>query len=574
LTEHHTVARVLITGFCAVPGPSRASVQLRHVVRALSPSHTVDLLVLREGDQGYVERSGQVRILRVPTHDNGARDQIQTFQRALRRQLDGADYDVVHCRDGWSGVTVLEAKPRLGYAVVYDLTRAPLEVSVALDADLEAERQRDDEACLLAADLVLVPTEPARRYAAARGRPDRVVLAPPGVDVDRFDWDDAPAAGPARILYAGAIEPGRGVRVLLRAMVEVVRHVEARLVLAGPIAPGFDAVLRSSIAELGLGDRVEVRGPIDHDDMPALIASAIVCVAPSASELHPRPIALYPTKLLEYLACRRAVVAARRGTTAMLIDHGREGLLFAPGDAADLARKVVRLVEDQPLREKLAAAGYERVRKEFTASSARRAVRAAYAQMSSRPALRDRFLAGRTATDDAGRPGTGSSDPIGGGAGGSDDDFEATVFEEGLPGGEAHLSSLEAALSSLDDGSRPGEIPVTEDGVAVVPAAGDETAERALVDPRVGHDSGNWPAVDDWVVAPIREASQPPDWEALRVRAESEDEGTPLDVVPAPPPLPSEPPAFASGEIDVPTPRPELEPEAFTAASTLLGSRD
>ena len=39
--------------------------------------------------------------------------------------LDGADYDVVHCRDSWSGIPVLEARARLGYAVVYDLTRAP-----------------------------------------------------------------------------------------------------------------------------------------------------------------------------------------------------------------------------------------------------------------------------------------------------------------------------------------------------------------------------------------------------------------------------------------------------------------
>jgi glycosyltransferase involved in cell wall biosynthesis len=556
------VARVLITGFCAVPGPSRAGVQLRHVVRALAPSHSVDLLVVRENDQAYVERVGQVRILRVPTHDTGMREQIQAFQRALKRQLDGADYDVVHCRDGWSGVTVLEAKPRLGYAVVYDLARSPLEPGL-LEPELEAQAQRDEEACLLAADLVLVPTEPARRYAAGRGRPDRVVLAPCGVDVDRFDWDDAPP-GPPRILYAGALEPGRGVRVLLRAMVEVCRHADARLALVGPIAHGFEPILRTSIAELGLGERVDVRGAIDHDDMPAMIASATVCVVPSASELSPRPTALYPTKILEFMACRRAVVAARRGTVSMLIDHGREGLLFAPGDAADLARKLVRLVEDQPLREKLAAAGYDRVRREFTASAARRAIRAAYASMSQKPALRSKFLEGRTTMDDVGRPGTGSGEPLG------DDDFEATVFEEQAPSLEAQLSSLDAALLSADDGSRPGDIPVTEE--RAVPG-GDETVERGAREA-----SGAWASIDDWVVAPIREASQPPDWER-RVDQTGEDEGTPLDVVPIPPapPEPIGPPSFAAGEIDVPTPAPEIDPAgpdgAFTAASTLLGSR-
>ena len=95
--------RVLLTGFCAVPGPRRAGVQLRHVIRSLTPLHSVDLLVAREGEQAYVERQGSVRVLRVPTHEADLRSQIQAFQRALKRQLDGADYDVVHCRDSWSG---------------------------------------------------------------------------------------------------------------------------------------------------------------------------------------------------------------------------------------------------------------------------------------------------------------------------------------------------------------------------------------------------------------------------------------------------------------------------------------
>ena len=39
--------RVLLTGFAAVPGPRRAGVQLRHVIRSLTPLHTVDLLVVQ-----------------------------------------------------------------------------------------------------------------------------------------------------------------------------------------------------------------------------------------------------------------------------------------------------------------------------------------------------------------------------------------------------------------------------------------------------------------------------------------------------------------------------------------------
>ncbi len=110
---------------------------MRHVIRSLTPFHTVDLLVVREGEQAYVERQGSVRVLRVPTHEADLRAQIQSFQRALKRQLDGADYDVVHCRDSWSCIPVLEARSRLGYAVVYDMTRSPLG-ETWMDAELDA----------------------------------------------------------------------------------------------------------------------------------------------------------------------------------------------------------------------------------------------------------------------------------------------------------------------------------------------------------------------------------------------------------------------------------------------------
>src|SRR5450755_3840232 len=159
--------RVLLTGFCAVPGPRRAGVQLRHVIRALTPMHTVDLLVVREGEQGYVERQGSVRVLRVPTHEADLKAQIQSFQRALRRQLDGADYDVIHCRDSWSCIPVLEARARFGFAVVYDLARSPLGETTG-DAELDAQYGRDEEACLLAADLVLAPTPAAVKAIESR----------------------------------------------------------------------------------------------------------------------------------------------------------------------------------------------------------------------------------------------------------------------------------------------------------------------------------------------------------------------------------------------------------------------
>ena len=570
--------RVLLTGFCAVPGPRRAGVQLRHVIRALTPLHSVDLLVVREGDQAYVERQGSVRVLRVPTHEADLQAQIQSFQRALKRQLDGADYDVVHCRDSWSGIPVLEARSRLGYAMVYDLARSPLG-ETTLDAELDAQYARDEDTCLAAADLVLAPTPAAVKALQGRGKPERVVLSPPGVDIDRFDWENPPTGGPPRILYVGTIDPGRGVRVLVRAMASIVREVDARLVLAGSMAPRFDQPLQAAIRELGLTDKVEVTGPVDHDQLPALLATATVCVVPAAADLTPSPTVVFPTKLLEYMACRRAVVAPRRETLAHVVENNREALLFEPGDPIDLARKVLRLLGEPLLRGRLAQNAYERVRREFTASATRRALRSAY------QILTERFVVPflDATADDAPK-----IELL------ADDDFEATVFEEAPapPPVDTALNTLhplEDALQSLVESDATG---TTSNESVIAPPPPDETMERAPVArPR---EASGWtvsvlaappmPAGhDDWVVTNVAHAVRVIEADDLEAEMLIE-EGTPIEgVVAIAPPLPMVETSFVAGEIDVPTPLPpprdrDLDHDTpaveFTAASAMLGSSD
>jgi glycosyltransferase involved in cell wall biosynthesis len=605
--------RVLLTGFCAVPGPRRAGVQLRHVIRALTPSCSVDLLVVREGDQGYVERQGSVRVLRVPAPETDLKAQIQSFQRALRRQLEGADYDVVHCRDSWSGLTVLEARERLGFAVVYDLTRAPIGES-ALDPELDAQYARDEEACILAADLVLAPTQAAVKALQNRGKPDRVMIAPPGVDVDRFDWDEATRSGPPKILYAGSIDAGRGVRVMIRAMAAIVREVDARLILAGPmVSPRFEAALKDGIRELGLTDKVELVGVVDHDEIPALLATASVCVVPAASDLTPNPTVVFPTKLLEYMACKRPIVAPRRETVQLVVENAREALLFEPGDPIDLARKVLRVLGEPILAQRIAQAGYDRVRKDFTASAARRALRNAYT-----------VIADRFGQLDDGVEDSPKVEML------TDDDFEATVFEEApisVPAVDTALNrigdphALEDALAQLDNGTAssserlapPPPPDDTLDRQPVAPARADTQAwtVSALVSPPAAAALGATASFaapvlpDDWVVTnvagAVRAISIPPpppralpdgnvelidDVDTGSVASRKDhDDGTPVEgnaQVMSVPLTPGDG-LFVAGEIDVPTPPPEkrttepqsvVDAEEFIAASSLLGNAE
>ncbi len=384
------MARILIAGYCALPGPERAGVQLGHLLKAFRGDHAVDVLCIRRADQAYVERQGTARILRVPVSDGDAFARIETFRRALGRQLEGAEYDAIVVRDGSAGVPVLAMRDFLQAAIIFDAARSPLAEAPPLDMALAEQLAHDDGLCLREADLVLAPTEASRQYLSSRSRPERVHTVPLGVDVDLFDWDD-PSPGPPRILCLGSLSAGRDVVTLLTAMRRVMSESDATLVLAGELAPEARVVVENDIASLGLQERVELIGAVEHRQVPKLIASATICVAPTAAELSTRPTTVFPSKILEYLAGRRPVVAPRTGTVTLLVRDRQHALLFSPDDHEALAQSLLRLLGDGELRDRLARAGYEMVRRDHTASATRRQLRRALDWLAMQPPWKERW---------------------------------------------------------------------------------------------------------------------------------------------------------------------------------------
>jgi hypothetical protein len=176
----------------------------------------------------------------------------------------------------------------------------------------------------------------------------------------------------------------------------------------------------------------------------------------------------------------------------------------------------------------------------------------------------------------------------------SDDDFEATVFEEApqAPAVDTALNHIEDP-ESLDVLSHSGH--TSSENVAAPPLPHDQTMERNPVAPPpkpslvpVPQIKDEWtksdlsaPArEDDWVVTNVAAAVRSLEEEAEAEAESAHDDGTPVEGVAAPavtPPLTSEN-AFVAGEIDVPTPPPDVRDKTpgveFTAASSLLGNAE
>lgn len=139
-----------------------------------------------------------------------------------------------------------------------------------------------------------------------------------------------------------------------RLVQEELPEATFRLIGDGPMV----TEVASRIEELGLRGSVRLLGL--RDDIGHQLSEADVSVLTSLKEGCSNVI-------LESMAAGRPVVATDVGGNRELIEGGRTGYLVPPGDAAGIARRVVELLRDDELRQRMGEAGRERARSLFTA---------------------------------------------------------------------------------------------------------------------------------------------------------------------------------------------------------------
>ena len=210
---------------------------------------------------------------------------------------------------------------------------------------------RLERQALAGADVVLAVSTPLARQIERLAGVSAVVL-PNGADPGRFDPSRADHLRIRReyglgtgvvVGWTGVMRQWHGLELLI----EAIAHVpEARLLIVGggPAQPMVEA----HAARRGIADRIVITGRVPQEEVPDHLAAMDVAVV--ASE---RTGVASPMKLLEYMAMRRAVVAPRLENIQDLVTEGRDGLLFEPDSAADLARALRRLIDDETLRRAL-----------------------------------------------------------------------------------------------------------------------------------------------------------------------------------------------------------------------------
>jgi phosphatidylinositol alpha-mannosyltransferase len=213
------------------------------------------------------------------------------------------------------------------------------------------------------------------RESAARWLPGEYEVIPNGVLIpDRAD----PANREHRIVFAGRHEPRKGLQVLLRAWPAIRARTGARLSVAGcdPLA------VRLLLARLRVPEEgIDVVGFLSQDGLTETLLGAKALVAPSLGGES------FGMVLTRAFACATPVVASDIEGYREVITP-QTSVAVAPDDPAALADAVVGLLEDEPLRLALGAAGRELALERYAWPDIARRLEAVYEDVTGRAGVR------------------------------------------------------------------------------------------------------------------------------------------------------------------------------------------
>ncbi|MDP4013159.1 MAG: glycosyltransferase family 4 protein [Candidatus Nanopelagicales bacterium] len=333
--------------------PGGVQFHIRDLTQALERlGHHVSVLAPADEDDGlpdYVTSTGRP----MAVHYNGSVARVNLGVRSTRRVrqwVRDGEFHVMHVHEpmcpGISNIAIWAAQ-----GPIVATWHSSMERSRALSASfylaqtiMEKVRGR------------IAVSELARRTLVDHLGGD-AVLIPNGVDCGAFEdaepFEGWPGPGRALLFLGRLDEPRKGLSILLKALPAIAeRFPDIRLLLAGP---GDESDIVRHLPE-DVRRRLTFLGLVSESDKVRAMHSVDAYVAPNTGGES------FGIVLLEAMASGTPVVASDLEAFRRVLDEGRDGVQFANGDSADLARAAVGLLGDDARRAELEVAGRARAK--------------------------------------------------------------------------------------------------------------------------------------------------------------------------------------------------------------------
>lgn len=226
-----------------------------------------------------------------------------------------------------------------------------------------------------AADLIVGNAQALKDELIARGiDSSKIVIIPNGVDTDKFSPANSGAEVREKyhiakdgivVSFVGSFGPWHGADVLAKAVKNVIehnKHVKFMFVGNG----GGLSKVQNIIHIDNMEGHVVYTGAVKQNEAPFYVAASDILVSPQIPNPDGTPFFGSPTKLFEYMASGKAIVASNLDQMGQILTHNQTALLTTPGSADEIADCILTLAKDEKLRNNLGLNAREEVCKKYT----------------------------------------------------------------------------------------------------------------------------------------------------------------------------------------------------------------
>ena len=267
-----------------------------------------------------------------------------------------------YCRFSWAGV---EASLRGQVPLFLEYNGSEVWIGKHWDKTEKLDLlERCERLNLHAACRIFVISEVEKNNLLHAGvSSEKIIVNPNGVDADEF----RPGAGgekirnelgvpPHKMLvgFAGTFGPWHGVLTLADAVALTPRDTNIHFLLIGD--GSLRAEVENKLTASGDLGRVTFAGIVSHERVPTFLDACDILVSPHVPLADGSEFFGSPTKLFEYMAAGKGIVASRLGQIGDVLADNETGLLVEPGNAKELSDAIVKLADDPMLLSRLGIA--------------------------------------------------------------------------------------------------------------------------------------------------------------------------------------------------------------------------
>jgi glycosyltransferase involved in cell wall biosynthesis len=291
------------------------------------------------------------------------------FSAAAIREIERAPVDLIYqryARFSWAGVA---ASLRTGIPLFLEYNGSEVWIGKHWDRGSQLPLlERFERLNLAAAARIFVVSEVERQNLLRAGVADeKIVVNPNGVDPEKF----RPGIGGAEVRldlgiaadetlagFVGTFGPWHGVLALAETISLLPADSKVRFLLVG--GGRLLNEVQRIISAAGKEGRVIFAGHVEHQRVPALLDACDILLSPHVPLEDGSEFFGSPTKLFEYMAMGKGIVASRLGQIGEVLLDNETALLTEAGNARELADAILRLAQHRELRERLGAAARAR----------------------------------------------------------------------------------------------------------------------------------------------------------------------------------------------------------------------